>query len=130
MEAETRLLGLAAEIAALPPVGAVEAALRALVVAYAPGAPLPRALARGWLASQGNKTALLALSWARERLRLALEELLVHRATTPGALPGSPETRSRLILAACEAVALEPPSAVADRLRTLLELTGCPVDPA
>lgn len=91
MEAETRLLELAAELAALAPAG-LAGAIRALVAAYAPGAPLPRALARGWLASQGDKTALLALSWARERLRLALEEML-GGAAPAGSLPGSPETR-------------------------------------
>jgi hypothetical protein len=43
-------------------------------------------------------------------------------------LPGSPETRARLNLAACEAIALEPPAAVADRLRGLLELNGYPAE--
>jgi hypothetical protein len=129
MEAETRLLALAGELATLSPPGAVSGALRAMAAAYAPGAPLPRAIARAWLGSQGDKHALLALAWARERVRLTLEELLA-REPARGALPGSPETRARLNLAACEAIALEPPAAVADRLRALLELNGYAADPA
>jgi hypothetical protein len=129
MEAETRLLALAGELAALPAAGGVPAALRSLAAAYGPGSPLPRAMAQAALASRGDKTATLALAWARERLRLALEDVL-GRAPGRGPLPGSPETRSRLNLAACEAMALEPPSAVADRLRMLLELNGYPGDPA
>jgi hypothetical protein len=127
MEAETRLLALAGELAALPPLGAVPAALRALAASYTPGAPLPRAIAQAALKAYDDKTSVLALAWARERVRLVLEELL-GRAPARGALPGSAETRSRLILAACEAFALEPPSAVADRLRTLLELNGYPAE--
>ena len=56
-----------------------------------------------------------------------LEDVLA-RAPARGVLPGTAETRSWLILAASEAMALEPPSAVADRLRTLLELTGYAAD--
>ncbi|HXD97004.1 MAG TPA: hypothetical protein VN646_10705 [Candidatus Acidoferrum sp.] len=127
MEAETRLLHLAGELAALPPAEAVPAALRALAAAYAPGGPLPRSMAQASLQSHRDKTAVLALAWARERVRLTLEEVLA-RTLARGALPGSAETRSWLILAACEAMALEPPSAVADRLRALLELTGYAAD--
>jgi hypothetical protein len=129
MEAETRLLELAGELAALPASDSIPAALRTLAAAYAPGAALPRATARAGLQSQGDKMAVLALAWARERVRLALEELLA-RSPARGALPGSAETRSWLILAACEALALEPPSAVPDRLRALLELNGYTADPA
>jgi hypothetical protein len=129
MEAETRLLALAGELAALPAADTVAAALRALAAAYAPGAALPRAMAEAGLRSRGDKIAALALAWARERVRSTLEELLA-RTPARGALPGGSETRSWLILAACEAMALEPPAAVADRLRALLELTGCAADPA
>jgi hypothetical protein len=120
-EAETRLLRLAGAIAGLP----VDAAIRTLAAAYAPDAPLPRAVAQGWLRSRDDKTAALALGWARENVRLALEETLA-RAPGRGALPGSAETRSWLVLAACEAIALEPREAAADRLRALLELSGHP----
>jgi hypothetical protein len=129
MEAETRLLELAGALAALPPAGAVPAALRVLAAVYAPDAPLPGAMAQAWLGSRGDKTARLALAWARERVRLTLEEILA-RVPARGALPGSAQTRSWLILAAGEAIALEPTSAVADRLRVLLELSGYPADTA
>jgi hypothetical protein len=46
-----------------------------------------------------------------------------------GALPGTPETRSWLVLAACEAMALEPREAAADRLRALLHLSGAALEP-
>jgi hypothetical protein len=97
-------------------------AIRSLADAYAPDAPLPRAVAQAWLASRGDKTAVLALAFARENLRLAVEEVLARAPR--GALPGSPEIRSWLVLAACEAIALEPPEAAADRLRALLQLSG------
>lgn len=127
MQAEVLLLQLAGELAALPAVDGIPTALRALAAAYAPGSLLPGAMAQACLQSRDDKMAILALAWARERLRLALEELLA-RAPARGALPAGAETRSWLILAACEAMALEPPSAVADRLRALLELTGYPAD--
>jgi hypothetical protein len=117
-EAETLLLGLAARLGALP----VAEAVRAVAAAHAPDAPLPRAVARAWLDSRGDKTATLALAYARENLRLALEEVLARAPR--GALPGSPETRSWLVLAACEAMALEPREAAADRLSALLGLSG------
>jgi hypothetical protein len=123
MEAETRLLALAGELAQLPPSDAVAAALRVLAGAYAPGAPLPRAVAQAILASPGDKVATLALAWARERVRLTLEELLA-RTPPRGPLPRDAEMRSRLLLAACEAIALEPAGAAVDRLRALLEITG------
>jgi hypothetical protein len=117
-EAETRLLGLAAAIAPL----AAPEAMRLLAVAYAPDAPLPRAVTQAWLRSRGDKTATLALAFARENLRLALEDVLARAPR--GALPGSPALRAWLLLAACEAIALEPPEAALDRVRTLLELSG------
>ena len=66
---------------------------------------------------------MLALAWAREQVRLALEERLI-RAPARGAAAADPATRAWLLLAAAESIAHEPPAAVADRLRALLELTG------
>jgi hypothetical protein len=97
-------------------------AIRALADAYAPDGALPRAVAQAWLQSRGDKTAALALAFARENLRLALEEVLARAPR--GALPGSAETRAWLVLAACEAIAQEPREAAADRRRALLELSG------
>jgi hypothetical protein len=122
-EAETRLLALARELTALPAAGGVAAALRRLAAAHAPDAPLPRAVARAGAGGRADKTAALALAWAREQVRLALEEVLA-RAATRGALPGGPDTRAWLLLAAAESLAHEPPAAAADRLRALLDLAG------
>jgi len=119
--AETRLLGLARELTGLP----LDAALERLVAAWAPGATLPRDAARAFIESRGDKTAALALAWAREQVRLALEEILAaaSRPERARAAP-DPETRAWLLLAACESVSLEPPAAAADRLRAILELAG------
>ena len=122
-EAETRWLALARELAAPPLDTDIAAALRRLAAAHAPDAPLPRAVARAWLRGRDDKTAALALAWAREQVRLALEEILA-RTPARGALAGDTETRAWLLLAAAEAIAQEPPAAAADRLRMLLELTG------
>jgi hypothetical protein len=122
-EAETRLLALARELTALPAAAGPAGALHLIAAAYAPNAPLPRAVARAWIRGLDDKTAALALAWAREQVRLALEEILA-RAPARAALPGSAETRSRLLLAAAEAIAHEPAEAGADRLHMLLALTG------
>ena len=122
-EAETRLLALARELATPPLNADLAAALHHLAAACAPEGPLPRAVARAWIRGREDKTAALQLAWAREQVRLALEEILA-RTPPRGALAGSAETRAWLLLAAAEAIAQEPPAAAADRLKTLLELTG------
>ncbi|MBI4271338.1 MAG: hypothetical protein HY615_13470 [Candidatus Rokubacteria bacterium] len=128
--AERGLLALARELGALgrDARGAADplrAALERLAAAYAPGAALVGDLHRAWLSSRGDKTAALALAWAREQLRLALEDLVARlpRAAR-GRVDAPPDALAWLLLAACEAVAWEPPSAAADRTRTLLELAG------
>jgi hypothetical protein len=124
-EAERRLLDLARELSGLGS-DPLPRALRALAAIHAPDAPLPGALARAFLASRGDKTAALALAYAREQVRAALQELL--EATPPsarGPLPAPPEAVAWLLVAAAHALALEPPSAVADRVRMLAVLTGC-----
>jgi hypothetical protein len=123
--AERELLALARELTALPADASVADALRRLAAAYAPDAALPRAAAGAWLRGRGDKTAALALAWAREQVRLALEERLA-RAGARGAIAADPATRAWLLLAAAEAIAQEAPAAAADRLRTLLELCGQP----
>lgn len=123
-EAEARLLALARELAGLGR-DALPRALRALGAAYAPDAPLPRAVARAFLDTRGDKTSTLALAWAREQVRLALQELL--EATPPsarGAIAAPPDTLAWLLLAGAEALAKEPAGAVPDRLRLLASLTG------
>jgi len=118
-EAEQRLLALARELAALG-VDPLPRAVDLLAGAYAPDAPLPRAMYRASLAGRGDKTKMLALAWAREQVRMALEEILIGSRTGVGL---TAETHAWVLLAACEALAHEPPSAVADRRRALAELT-------
>jgi hypothetical protein len=123
-EAERRLLALARELAGLGS-DPLPRALRALARAYAPEAPLPRAVTRAFLATRGDKTGALALAYAREQVRVALRELL---ETTPpsarGGLAAPPEILAWLLLAGAEALAQEPPAAAADRVRALAVLTG------
>ena len=104
--------------------GAVPAALRALAGAYAPDGALPGALFAAWSASRDDKTAALALAWAREQVRLALQEALERSPRLPPRRPPAPETLAWLLLAGAEAICQEPPSAAADRLRALLDLAG------
>ena len=121
-DAEWRLLKIARQItidrAGLP------AALQALAEAYAPDGALPGALFRAWTTSRDDKTAALALAWAREQVRLALKELIERGPRQLPRRPPSPDTLAWLLLAGAEAICQEPPSAAADRLRALLELAG------
>ena len=129
-DAERRLLALAREMEGLG-ADALPRALRTLAAAYAPDGELPAAVHRAWLAAHADKTASLALAWAREQLRLGLQGVI--EATPPSArgVLGLPaETLAWLLLAACESLAHEPPSAAADRLRLLLQLTGRVTPPA
>jgi hypothetical protein len=129
-DAERRLLDLAREMEGLG-ADALPGAIRALAAAYAPDGALPAAVQRAWLAARSDKTAALALAWAREQLRLGLQGVI--EATPPSArgVLGLPaETLAWLLLAACESLAHEPPSAAADRLRLLLQLTGRSGPPA
>lgn len=127
--AETRLLTLALELTALARDEAsretLPAALHRLAAAYGPSAPLPRDLCQAWLRGRADKTRALALAWAREQVRLALQEVLERGARGARArAPLPPESLAWLLVAGCEALAHEPPGAAADRLRVLLEVTG------
>lgn len=122
---ERSLLRLARELAALgrresSPVAALERALTSL--AGASGGPPPRG---------SEKVRRLALGWAREQVRLALEELLEAGAKA-GALRNdiAPGFLAWLLLAATEALAREVPDAVADRLQALHELVRPGAGPA
>ena len=125
-----RLLALAREVEGLGG-DAWPRAVGVVAAAYAEDGALPRAVHRAWLASRGDKTAALALAWAREQLRLGLQEAITATPPTGRALLTLPaETLAWLVLAACEALIYEPPAAAADRLRLLLELTGHAPPPA
>ena len=118
--AEALLLALAKDLADAP----LDGALRKLADAFAPSAELPREVYGAWIKSRREKTASLALSWAREQLRLSLEETIARSPRIRPAGGLRPDTLAWLLLAACEAIAHEPPSAVADRVRIVLELSG------
>ncbi len=118
--AETLLLTLAKDLAGAP----LDRALRTIADAFAPGAELPREVFNAWINTRREKTASLALSWAREQLRLSLEETIRHSPRARTTLGLAPDTLAWLLLAACEAIAHEPPSAVPDRVRAVLELSG------
>jgi hypothetical protein len=124
-----RLLELAQEIAGLARDGGehceLSRALTMLAAAYAPSAPLPHLVFHAWVRSRNDKTATLALAWAREQVRLGLQEVVEGTLKVGRArVDLQPETIAWLLLAGCEALAQEPPSAVADRLRALFELIG------
>lgn len=123
-EAERRLLALAQTLGAPDDTADVlSAALRTLTSQYSAAAPLPRAMCGAWLGSRKDKTAALALAWAREQVRLSLRDVL-ERAPARGRLAVDADTLAWLLLAACEALAYEPDSAVADRVRVLFDITG------
>jgi hypothetical protein len=98
----------------------VRALVEAMATAYAPDAPLAKALRKDWLRTQGDKAAHLAIGWAREQIRVALAEAL-ERARSARAVRADVDldVLAWLWLAACEAIAHEPPSAVGDRAETL-----------
>ena len=127
--AETLLLGVARDIsmraAALERAADIEAIVAALLSAYAPDAPLAKALREDWLRGRDDKTARLALAWAREQVRLALFEVLQRgRASRALRVTGDAETLAWLWLAACEALAHEPTAAVSDRAHALVAFLG------
>jgi hypothetical protein len=74
--------------------------------------------------SRGDKTAALALSWAREQVRLGLQEVVERAKGTKSRVELDSETFAWLLLAGCEAISQEPPSAVPDRVRALTRLIG------
>ncbi len=122
---EHALLSLAREISAIAdrdpsPARGLSTALDALAVAFRRDAPLPRALAEARLRPRRDKAKMLALAWAREQLRLALQEIL-ERAAKAGQLATNvpPAPLAWIVFVACQALADEPPEAAADRLRML-----------
>jgi hypothetical protein len=122
--AETLLLDLSRDVTARGArvVGTddVRALIDVLVEAYAPEAPLAAALRKDWLRTRGDKAAHLAIGWAREQIRVALAEALERgRAALVVRADIDADVLAWLWLAACEAIAHEPPSAVGDRADTL-----------
>jgi hypothetical protein len=126
--AELLLLELAKELAELArdaePARALSLPLQRLADAYGPSESLPHEVFRAWVRSRSDKTAALALSWAREQVRLGLQEVVERAKGARSRVELDSETFAWLLLAACEAIAQEPPSAVADRVRALTQLIG------
>src|SRR5262249_52628652 len=86
--AETLLLTLAKDLAGTP----LDRALRTIADAFAPGAELPREVFNAWIKTRREKTASLALSWAREQLRLSLEETIRDSPRARTTLGLAPDT--------------------------------------
>ena len=75
---------ISARAAAIERATDIDTIVAALSSAYAPDAPLANALREDWLRGRGDKTARLAIAWAREQVRLALSEVLQRsRALRP-----------------------------------------------
>jgi hypothetical protein len=118
--AETLLLALASDVSARAGDGASGSDVAAMVdmvsAAYAPGAPLAEALRE----PAAEKTAQLARGWAREQMRLALMEIVTSASAAQMMRTDTDaDTLAWLWLAACESLAHETPSAVADRVSAL-----------
>lgn len=126
--AELLLLELAKELVELTrdvePARALSLPLQKLADAYGPSESLPHVVFRAWVRSRSDKTAALALSWAREQVRLGLQEVVERAKGAKSRVELDSETFAWLLLAACEAIAQEPPSAVPDRVRALTQLIG------
>ena len=94
--------------------------LETVAAAYAPDAPLARALREEPPRKGSDKAAGLALAWAREQVRLAVVELLQHARAAQRLRPdGDIETLAWLCLAAGEALAHESADTAPDRLHAL-----------
>jgi hypothetical protein len=127
--AEAGLLDLARSLSALEPgPEALDRALGRLDEAFGPGALLPRQLAEAWLRTRGDKTAALALGWAREQVRRALADVVMGvRPVDPRAGgSASPDLAAWLLLAAAEGESREVGGTVSERLRTVCALLSLP----
>lgn len=128
--AETGLLELAQALGRIaqgyPENRSAFVAVRSLLVsAFGPGAALPRQLAQAWLRTRRDKTAALALGWAREQVRRALVEVWQREPGRGGSSADVPaDVAAWLLLAVAEAEAHEPGGTVGDRLGVVCDLLG------
>ena len=129
--AERLLLDLARTLAARAMGLATAADLNVLIEtafdAYNADTPLAAALRRDWLRGRDDKTARLALGWAREQVRLTLVDV-VSRGRDTGLVraSGDVDTLAWLWLAACEALAHDVPGAAPDRVSALATFLAAP----
>jgi hypothetical protein len=129
--AERLLLELARTLttraAAVATAADVHALIETAFGAYAAETPLAAALRRDWLRGRDDKTAQLALGWAREQVRLALMDALARgRDASVVQAAGDVDTLAWLWLAACEALAHDVPGAAPDRVSALAAFLTAP----
>jgi len=126
------LLALAraiAEVRANDHGAALETALERLAHAYGDDGAASAALFDAWLRRHRGggreETRTLALAWAREQVRLALQEVLEHDAARGRVRTDvDVENLAWLLLAGCEAIAHEPAGGAHERIRLLLALAA------
>lgn len=120
------MLGVARDVAAL---GAergstLRDALGLVARAFADGV-LARARFEAFLTRASDEAPALALAWAREQLRLALQELVEREVKAGHVRDDVPaEPLSWVLLAGCEALAHEAPGDADARVESLLLLVG------
>ena len=124
------MLALAARLSTIaaegePPGTPVRLALGELLGAYAPEAPLASALLDARRVVRADKRAALALAWAREQVRLAVEDLLTREVKADRLRPSLPvEAIAWVVLVVAESLVNDLPGAAVDRGETLLALVG------
>ncbi len=127
---DTALLRLArtiADVRAADGPGRLQAALEQLAAAYGHDTEVPALLFETWLERRRHgrldKTRALAVAWAREQVRLALQELLEEESAR-GRIRAdvTAESLAWMLLVGCEALAHEPPGSAPDKVRLLLAL--------
>jgi hypothetical protein len=129
-DAERHLLVLAARVSAIAaehdaPETSLRAAIDELLAAYAADGPLAATLTDAWRGARADKRAALALAWAREQLRLAIEDVLAREAKADRIRPGlGLDALAWLVLVAAESIVYEPAGVAIDRAETLLAIVG------
>ena len=129
-EAEREILGLAARLSTIaieaePPTTTWREVLEILLGACSADGRLAPLLLDAWGRTRGDKRAALALGWAREQLRLAVEEVMAREAKASRLRAGIPlDALAWLVLTAAEAAVHEPPTNAADRLEALVAVTA------
>jgi hypothetical protein len=121
---EAALLALAGDVARLAASGASLRDGLALIVAACTDPKLRRARLAALLNADESRS--LALAWAREQLRVALEELLARQVAVVLRRDLPAEDLAWFLLAGCEAIAHEPPGDADDRMDALLRLVREP----
>jgi hypothetical protein len=130
---ESRLLPLAREVGAIakaldPPGVRRDRALGAITRTFAGDPGLTAALLDEWRQARSDEHLALALAWAREQVRGALQEIL-ESGVAAGAVRKEPDAAALawIVLAACEALLREAPDGgvlpTGDLLRALARLT-------